>query len=87
MEHKQLSDKHKLLQAELRDKGTLLCFIPHYVGTFVIYTFPFLPLPTFLPTLTAGAKDHVEELLKRIADIQGMTSSVLYFALDSFYTY
>jgi hypothetical protein len=50
----------------------------------VIYTFPFLHLPTLLPTFTAGAKNHVEELLKQISDIQGMTSSVLYFALDSF---
>ena len=51
-----------------------------YVGTFLIYIFPFVPLPTS----TAGTKDQIEELLKRVNDIQGMTSSMLYFALVSF---
>ena len=81
-EHKQLSDKHKLLQAELRDKGILFSLPTYHL--FRVCLDSEFSIFLLLPTYIAGAKEHVDELLKRIADIQGKISSVLYFALALF---
>ena len=86
LEHKALSKQHSVLQLELRNKGTeLFAFCPttlcrqKTVDLLSLFLFHFS-----FPTSASGSKEQMDELIKRVENLQGRLLSMHYSAIALF---